>query len=81
MHTHHENNIQQYNDDSAHAAEETHQEPVWDSANYTHSYYTYTQRGAAEQIAIKLKLMFKILEYYNFVIAIEILFIIFTFSS
>lgn len=35
MHTHHKNDIQQYNDDSAHAAEETHSGPVSDSANYT----------------------------------------------
>lgn len=35
MHTHHKNDIQQYNDDSAHAAEETHAGPVSESANYT----------------------------------------------
>lgn len=40
MYTHHKNDIQQYNDDPAHSAEETHPGPVSDSANYIHSYYT-----------------------------------------
>lgn len=58
MYTYHKNDIQQYNDDPAHSAEETHPGPVSDSANYIHSYYTYTLKDEDEQFANNSKLMF-----------------------